>query len=218
MPGNFFRKFPGIHVFIHKIFVYVCSKSNTYCSVVTGNEEIIKKLKAGDEQVFDTVYKQYYRGLCAFASQYVAETETEEIVQDAMMWLWENHNMLIPEMSLKSLLFTIVKNKCLNNITHNQIKQQVHEKLYARFKNQFEDPDFYLEEELTTLLHKAILKLPEEYRKAFELNRFHHLTYNEIAKRTGVSPKTIAYRISQSLKILREELKDYMFLFLAFLQ
>lgn len=72
--------------------------------------------------MFDMVYKQYYRGLYAFASQYVAETETEEIVQDVMMWLWENRLVLVPEMSLKSLLFTMVKNKCLNNITHNQIK------------------------------------------------------------------------------------------------
>ena len=49
------------------------------------------------------------------------------------------------------------------------------------------------------------------------MNRFGHLTYNEIAERTGVSPKTIAYRISQSLKILRTELKDYMPLLIALL-
>lgn len=41
------------------------------------------------------------------------------------------------------------------------------------------------------------------------MNRFEEMTYNEIAERTGVSPKTIAYRISQALKILRTELKDY---------
>ncbi len=177
--------------------------------MITSNEETLNRLKAGDESVFDAVYKQYYKGLCAFASQYVAETETEEIVQEVMM--------LVPQMSLKSLLFTIVKNKCLNNITHNQIKQRVHEKLYAKFENQFEDPDFYIEGELIALATKAIRELPEEYRKAFEMNRFGHLTYNEIAERTGVSPKTIAYRISQSLKILRTELKEYMPLFLALL-
>ena len=185
--------------------------------MITSNEETLNRLKAGDESVFDAVYKQYYKGLCAFASQYVAETETEEIVQEVMMWLWENSAMLVPQMSLKSLLFTIVKNKCLNNITHNQIKRRVHEKLYAKFENQFEDPDFYIEGELIALATKAIRELPEEYRKAFEMNRFGHLTYNEIAERTGVSPKTIAYRISQSLKILRTELKEYMPLFLALL-
>lgn len=57
---------------------------------------------------------------------------------------------------------------------------------------------------------KAIRELPDDYRKAFEMNRFEDLTYGEIAERTGVSPKTIAYRISQALKILRMELKDYL--------
>lgn len=185
--------------------------------VVYENEETIHKLNSGDEQMFDIVYKQYYRGLCAFASQYVAESECEEIVQDVMMWLWENRTRLNPELSLKSLLFTMVKNQCLNKITHNQIKQQVREKLYDKFKDQFEDPDFYLEGELIALVTKAIRELPEDYRQAFELNRFQHLTYNEIAERTGVSSKTIAYRICQSLKILRTELKDYMPLLLCLL-
>ena len=197
------------------MFMFVGNKKlNT---VITQNEQTLHLLKAGDEGAFDTVYKQYYRGLCAFASQYVAETEIEEIVQETMMWLWENRTSLLPELSLKSLLFMMVKNKCLNNITHNQIKQRVHEKLFAKFENQFEDPDFYIENELIALAAKAIRELPEDYRKAFEMNRFDNLTYNEIAERTGVSPKTVAYRISQALKILRVELKDYMPLLMVLL-
>ena len=185
-------------------------------------ERISLELIAGDEQAFDTVYKQYYRGLCAFASQYVTVPESEEIVQDVMMWLWENRKSLVADMSLKSLLFTIVRNKCLNTISHIQVKQQVHERLYAKFQEQFENPDFYIGELMALAskairelpdeyrkAFKAIRELPDEYRKAFKMNRFEEMTYNEIAERTGVSPKTIAYRISQALKILRTELKDY---------
>lgn len=127
-------------------------------------ERISLELIAGDEQAFDTVYKQYYRGLCAFASQYVTVPESEEIVQDVMMWLWENRKSLVADMSLKSLLFTIVRNKCLNTISHIQVKQQVHERLYAKFQEQFENPDFYIGE-LMALASKAIRELPDEYRK-----------------------------------------------------
>lgn len=178
-------------------------------TVIIDAGQITQELIAGDERAFDSVYRQYYRGLCVFASQYVAEPETEEIVQDAMMWLWENRQTLIPELSLKSLLFTIVRNRCLNSIDHVQVRQQVHERLYAKFQEQFENPDFYIGE-LMALASKAIRELPDDYRKAFEMNRFEDLTYGEIAERTGVSPKTIAYRISQALKILRTELKDYL--------
>jgi RNA polymerase ECF-type sigma factor len=122
-------------------------------------ERISLELIAGDEQAFDTVYKQYYRGLCAFASQYVTVPESEEIVQDVMMWLWENRKSLVADMSLKSLLFTIVRNKCLNTISHIQVKQQVHERLYAKFQEQFENPDFYIGE-LMALASKALPGAP----------------------------------------------------------
>lgn len=175
------------------------------------NELVIRLLKEGDESAFEGVYREYYRGLCGFASQYVPEQEEcEEIVQEVMMWLWENRQALRPEMSVKSLLFTIVKNKCLNSISHARIKERVHESLYRKYEEQFEDPDMYMEGELMERLDKAIQNLPETYRQAFTMNRFEDLTYNEIAEREQVSAKTVAYRISQSLKLLREELKDYL--------
>ena len=174
------------------------------------SEETFLALKAGDEKAFDAVYKHYYGGLCAYASQFVPVDEYEEIVQDVMMWLWENRQTIANEISLKSLLFTITKNKCLNTISHLQIKQRVHEKLYQKFITQFEDPDFYIPGELMEKLDQAIKGLPEDYRKAFEMNRFDDLTYKEIAAQLHVSEKTIAYRISQALKTFRIELKDYL--------
>ena len=173
------------------------------------SHETFLGLKDGNEKAFDAVYKHYYAGLCAFASQYVP-TDYEEIVQDVMMWLWENRGTIANEISLKSLLFTITKNKCINSISHRQIMYRVHEKLCQKFAVQFEDPDFYIFGELMEKLDQAIDNLPENYRKAFEMNRFDNLTYKEIADILHISEKTIAYRISQALKILRRELQDFL--------
>ena len=67
-----------------------------------------------------------------------------------------------------------------------------------------------------SLFNEALNKLPEEYRKAFEMNRFEKLTHKEIAEQLNVSPQTINYRIGQALKILRKELKDYLPLFFLY--
>ena len=85
---------------------------------INDNNAVISALREGDEEVFDHIYRYYFRGLCAFCSQYVTLSESEEIVQDTMMWLWENRKTLIPELTLKTLLFTIVKNKALNKISY----------------------------------------------------------------------------------------------------
>ena len=96
---------------------------------INDNNAVISALREGDEEVFDHIYRYYFRGLCAFCSQYVTLSESEEIVQDTMMWLWENRKTLIPELTLKTLLFTIVKNKALNKISHFEIKRKVHQEI-----------------------------------------------------------------------------------------
>lgn len=184
---------------------------------INNNKSVITALKAGEESVFDAVYRHYYRRLCAFCSQYVSEQEEiEEIVQDTMMWLWENRCSLLEELTLKTLLFTIVKNKALNRISHFEIRRKVHQEIVEKFEKEFESPDFYLENELFRLYEEALQQLPEDYRQAYEMNRNQHLTHKEIAERLNVSPQTINYRIGQTLKILRTALKDYLPLFLLY--
>lgn len=172
--------------------------------------EVSLLLKSGDISTFDLVFKQFYSPLYTFASRFVFEHECEDIVQETMVWLWENRDGIHPEKSLKSLLFTIVKNKCLNRVSHKQVRQEVHQKLYLKFSTQFEDPEFYMQEDLIQKLEAAIQALPKDYREAFEMSRYEDMTYQQIAEVVGMSYKTVAYRISQALRILRVELKDYL--------
>ena len=82
--------------------------------------------------------------------------------------------------------------------------------IYDKLKDQFEDPDYYFINELTEHINKAIKELPDTYRDTFALSRFGELTNTQIATKLGVSVKTVEYRISQALKILRVRLKDYL--------
>ncbi|MDR2810883.1 MAG: RNA polymerase sigma-70 factor [Tannerellaceae bacterium] len=170
--------------------------------------ESIRESSLKHNTAFENIYRQYYGQLCLFASQYVDNDECEEVVQDVMLWLWENRIMLSYGISLKSFLFAAVKNKCTNKNIRKHIAKQALETV-ALTLPLFESPTYSEEQEVRALLHKALLEIPMEYRITFEMNRFGRLTYNEIALRTGVSPKTVAYRISQTLKALRRNLRDY---------
>lgn len=57
---------------------------------------------------------------------------------------------------------------------------------------------------------EGIFALPESYREAFVQHRFNNKSYKDIATEMGVSQKTVEYRISQAIKILRVELKDFL--------
>ena len=183
---------------------------------INDNSTVIAALKDSDVQAFEEVYRYYFRGLCAFCSQYVSQIESEEIVQDTMMWLWENRCSLLEELTLKTLLFTIVKNKALNRISHFEIKRKVHQEITEKYEKEFDNPDFYLENELFRLYENALKQLPKDYREAYEMNRSHRLTHKEIAEKLNVSPQTVNYRIGQALKLLRIALKDYLPLFILY--
>ena len=112
------------------------------------NRTVVGLLRAGDEKCFDALFRRYYKPLCTYATRFVTPVRAEELVQDTLMWVWENRMSLLPEMPLKSLLFTIVKNKSINSASHDSIKTRVIRQLAESYEDQFDDPDFYLEGEL----------------------------------------------------------------------
>ena len=137
------------------------SQSPIYLDI-NNNKSVITALKAGEEKVFDVVYRHYFRRLCAFCSQYVSEQEEiEEIVQETMMWLWENRCTLMEDLTLKTLLFTIVKNKALNRLSHFEIKRKVHQEIVDKYDSELNNPDFYLSDELFRLYEEAL----KDFRK-----------------------------------------------------
>lgn len=179
------------------------------------DEVLFISIQNGDEKAFDAFFLKYYSILCSYARQYVDFNDGEEIVQDLMVWFWENKNTLVIESSPVNYLFKAVKNKCLTLIARNEMKNDVISFIHNSWSSQYDDPDFYIVEELSVKIENAISNLPETYRQAFEMNRFQNLTYSEIAQQLNVSPKTVDYRIQQALKQLRVELKDYLPLIMA---
>ena len=182
------------------------------------DEVLFEQIHQGSEKAFDILFLRYYPSLCAYAKQFVEYDDGEEIVQDVMVWFWENREMQLFEVSPKSYLFKAVKNRCFTLISRNEIKQRIVDSLYNNPQSQYEDPDFYVVDELSKKIEEALLRLPDSYREAFEMNRFQNLTYSEIANQLGVSSKTVDYRIQQALKLLRVELKEYLPLLLLFLK
>ncbi len=174
------------------------------------DSQLWSTLRKGNEKAFDTLFMRYYPALCVYARQFVDDEDAREIVQNLMVWLWENREMLVIESTLRSYLFSAVRNSCLTELHKREIRRKAHHNIHQNLQYLFDDPDFYIVNELTERIEDAVAALPESYREAFVKNRFEQKTYNEIAQELGVSAKTIDYRISQALKKLRIALKDYL--------
>lgn len=165
-------------------------------------------LQHGDDAAFDTLFRRWYPVLCAYARKFVSTGEAEEIVQDTLLWLWENRGGIVIETSLGAYLFKSVYRRALNAIRKNKVILSAETAFCQERFEHFYDIDPVRIKELTKRIRAAIEALPDSYREAFVLHRFSGMNYKEIAERLKVSPKTIDYRICQALKLLRKNLKD----------
>ncbi len=171
---------------------------------------LLSAMQQGSKTAFDTLFKRYYPMLCAYCHRFVELEDAEEIVQDIMLWLWENRQSQIIETSLNQYLFKSVYHRSINAIAHNETKKRIDTLFYKETQEILQDTNFYQIEELTRRIKDAVASLPPAYQESFVMHRFNNMSYKEIAEKLEVSPKTIDYRIQQALKILRIELKDYL--------
>ncbi len=183
----------------------------------SSNDFLLSAVQHGDLKAFDTLFRRYYPMLCAYGHRFVELEDAEEIVEDSLLWIWENRETLVIESSLNSYLFKMVYRRALNKLAHIDATQRADTRFYEEMQEMLQDTDYYQVEELTRRIEEAIAALPESYREAFVMHRFRDMSYKEIAETLGVSPKTIDYRIQQALKQLRTDLKDYLPLLLPLL-
>ena len=189
-------------------------------TVINGikEETLIQRLINGDQTAFELLFRYYYAGLVTFASQIVLDAdEAEEIVQDFFVKLWTGRREIKKSETLKSYFFTSVKNRALNALK----KQKINEKVRAELREMIEadqlyQPDLFIESELQSRIKSAFEKLPPRMNEVFTLSRFKDFSNDQIAEQLNISKRTVETHISNALKILREELKDYQFLLLLF--
>ena len=186
-------------------------------SYQSDNDFLLSAVQRGDQKAFDTLFRRYYPMLCAYGHRFVELEDAEEIVEDSLLWIWENRETLVIESSLNSYLFKMVYRRALNKLAHIDATQRADTRFYEEMQEMLQDTDYYQVEELTRRIEGAVAALPESYREAFVMHRFRDMSYKEIAETLGVSPKTIDYRIQQALKQLRTDLKDYLPLLLPLL-
>lgn len=184
---------------------------------ITEDLALLSQIKKGNKKAFNILFKRYYPILCAYCYRFVELEDAEEIVQDVMLWLWENRETQTIDTSLSRYLFKMTYRRALNRRIQKDVKERADTFFYEEMQEMLPDADFYQIKELSDHIQQAIDALPDSCRETFIMHRFRNMSYKEIAEVLNISPKTVDYRIQQALKQLRTSLKEYLPLLLPFL-
>ena len=179
----------------------------------------IKALSEGDITHFEMLFRTYYQPLCRYAYTFLQDKEdAEEIVQSTFLLVWEKRESLAIRTSVKPYLYAMVRNACLNVLKHNKIKERhAGEELAMADKGHDAVMHTVSSNELEHRIRLAMEELPDQCRVVFKLSRFEELKYSEIAEELNISIKTVENHMGKALRIMREQLKDYLPLVFVFL-
>lgn len=176
--------------------------------------KIIEKIKSGDEQAFELLFRKYYLRLCGFAHKFLGDTaEAEEIVQEVFLNIWKKRSELDLNNNIRPYLFKSVQNLCFNFIQHQKVVDNYYaviEVVYKNAQKEFNTYESVLYSELQKKVDAAVADLPLECRRIFLMSRNEGLKYTEIAEKLGISVKTVETQMSRALSKLKLELKDYL--------
>ncbi len=175
------------------------------------NTELLKLLRKGDISAFDIIYKKYSRRLYGFVFRFVKqEADTEEIVQEVFVKIWQGRDKINVYSSFESFLFTIAHNAMVNLLKKKATEQRYvdHVKSLQNIDEAYELTDEIHYNELKNKLHVLLNELSPRQKEIFKLSREDGLGHKEIAEKLGISPNTVKNHLVATLSFLRNKLDN----------
>lgn len=168
--------------------------------------------KWNSESGFEALFKELYAPLYRYASGLIAdEMQAEELVQEVFLKLWQQREQIKIETNVQAYLYRAVHNNAMNLLNHEKVKAKYQTYMKTRTAQYADSPSKMLDaKELKEQIAQAMNKIPEKCRAIFFMSRQESFSYKEIAEKLGLSIKTVENQMSKALKILREELRDYL--------
>ena|SRR6478672_4448226 len=162
---------------------------------------------------FENIYNQYKLLVYNVALNYLQNIEdAEEITQDVFVQLYQSLHSFQNNSTLKTWIYRITINKCLDFIKHKKSKKRFFifgsksdSELELQKVTDFEHPGIQMEQkENAAILFKAINELSENQKTAFVLSKIEGLSNPEIAAIMDVSVSSVESLVFRAKTALRE--------------
>ena len=171
---------------------------------------LLEKLKQGDRESFNTIFRRFYAPMIRFCFRFVADEDiAAEVVQDFFVKLWANRDKLNINTSFESYMMRSIQNGVITYINKERSHDQINLKVFTE-EGEANDPSEELQSKhLEAAYRKILADMPEKRRLVFQASRFDGMKYAEIAEKYDLSLKTVEAHMSAAIKQLKEGLKDF---------
>lgn len=169
--------------------------------------QLLNNIKRDDPLALKTLFAKYFHPLCYFSFQIVKSTElAEETVSDVFAELWIKRAGINIQTSLKSYLYTAVKNRSINyykqekRLSEPIVPDQLHLVTSVATADQLAN-----QQDLEKQIEELLNQLPEKRGLIFRMNRIDGLSYQEIADILSISVHTVQNQMIKAVKYMAEQ-------------
>ena len=170
---------------------------------------IIESLRQDNEDGLVAIYRLYNRSLLFFARRYCSSVqEAEEVVSEAFLKFWERRRQFEQVDKIRSFLYVVVKNLCLNRNRKSRFIVQIDD-ISDYEEVLVEDSDIFLQivrTELLTQIFEEVNLLPEKQKMIFQMSFMEDLTIEQISAKLLMTPNAVYANKSRALTTLRQKL------------
>lgn len=182
-------------------------------------------LRQTDAAAFlEELFKVYYAPLGAVVYRVVPDRAVvEDLLQDVFLRVWQGRDTLPVIASYRAYLIRMALNAALRYQERDRRQVRWDEAETATTPAAPDALDELYADETATAVAAALAQLPPQCRVIFELSRYEHLSYQQIAEALELAPKTVENQMGKALRILRRALAGvlrnlYLLLFLCLLR
>ena len=197
----------GFHpLFLNNTFKRLLNKTTL------NEKELLRQLSEGDVAALKVIVRSYYPILCKFAEQFLPDSAlAEDIVQETFIKFWQFEGSFDSLLKLKSFLYTVTRNGCLNLQRGREREADKHQRSAVFQPGSVEEDSLY--DEITRLerlnqINQVVQQMPARMQRVFLLSFEKGLSINEIAAKMNISVKTVRNQKYKSLVILRTRLTN----------
>ena len=108
-----------------------------YATKIPSDERsLVLRLIEGEEDAFCELYAAYKNRLIYFAMRFLKSREyAEDIFQDAFTIVWQGRRFINPDASFSAYLYTIVRNRILNQLRDLSYQDKLREQILSQAVN-----------------------------------------------------------------------------------
>ena len=177
------------------------------------------RLKEGNSAAYEELFKQTFPRLLGYCRLFINDqAQANDLVQECFVRLWEKRQTIDPRQSVESLLFVMLRNRCLNHL-RDQKNDLIEKKLNNINENELQhlyQLDFAgreektLEEQLIEAIRESVEELPEKRRLVFIKAKIEGKKNKEVAEELGISVKAVEKHLHQAKEQIRTQmLKEF---------